>query len=122
MAKCDRGYLCRVCGQEVEKLSHSELYLRFVIGEIDPETLHLTPECHLLCNPVLSQFIEDDRFVAESVVPEGFRLEDLDPQYADDRRLLVTRGFRRLLEIQSNRKSFPQVQDYPLEEFRGRWK
>lgn len=121
MAKCDQGYLCRVCGQEVEKLSESELYLRFVIGEIDPETLHLSAECHLPCNPVLSQFIQDERFVGGSKAPEGFRTEDLDPEYAKERGSLVTRGYHRLLEIQANRKSFPRVQDYPLEEFRGRW-
>jgi hypothetical protein len=121
MARCDQGYLCRVCDQEVEKLSESELYLRFVIGEIDPETLHLTPECHLHCNPILAQFIDDERFKNRPIAPEGFRLEDLDQTYATERRNLVTRGYRRLLEIQANRKAFLQVHDYPLEELRGRW-
>lgn len=121
MAKCDQGYLCRVCGEEVEKLSQSELYLRFVIGEIDPETLHLSSECHLQCNPILSQFIDDPRFGRAVSAPKGFRAEDLDPQYAIARRELVTRGYLRLLEIQSNRKSFPQVQDYPLEECKRKW-
>jgi hypothetical protein len=53
---------------------------------------------------------------------EGFRKQDLDPNYVTQREDLVTRGYRRLLEIQGNRKRFPQVQDYPLEEFRGKWK
>ncbi|MBU6384682.1 MAG: hypothetical protein KGS49_01970 [Planctomycetes bacterium] len=122
MAKCDQGYLCRICKQEVEKLSESELYLRFVIGEIDPETLHLSSECHLDCNPVLAQFIDDHRYASQSQVPEGFRIEDLDPQYVTQRKQLVTRGFQRLLEIQANRKAFSQVQDYPLEEFKRRWR
>jgi len=122
MAKCDQGYLCRICNQEVEKLSESELYLRFVIGEIDPETLHLSSECHLDCNAVLAQFIDDHRYAGQSQVPEGFRIDDLDPQYVTQRKQLVTRGYQRLLEIQANRKAFSQVQDYPLEEFKRRWR
>ncbi len=122
MARCDEGYLCRICKEEVEKLSESELYLRFVIGEIDPEILHLTPECHLVCNPVLAQFIDDQKFAACLCALEGFRKQDLDPSYVAQRQSLVTRGYLRLLEIQSNRKKFPQVQDYLLEEFQGKWK
>ena len=122
MARCDQGYLCRVCNQEVEKLSESELYLRFVIGEIDPETLHLSAECHLACNPVLAQFIDHQRYRNVAQAPEGFRLEDLDPRYAAERRELVTRGFQRLLEIQSNRKAFAHLQDYPLDEFKRKWR
>ena len=34
MAPCDQGYLCDVCGDEVEEIFESDLYLRFVIGEI----------------------------------------------------------------------------------------
>jgi hypothetical protein len=122
MAKCDQGYLCRVCGQEVETLCESALYLRFVIGEIDPETLHLSSECHLRCNPVLAQFIVDERFENASPVPEGFGVECLDASYAAARKELITRGYRRLREIQSNRKRFPHVQNYVLEEFQGKWK
>ncbi|MFM8571458.1 MAG: hypothetical protein ACKOAU_07670 [Pirellula sp.] len=122
MAKCDQGYLCRICRQEVERLSESELYLRYVIGEIDPEILHLSPECHLTCNPILAQFIDDPHFEYHSVAPEGLRVEDLDADYAVARGKLVTRGYRRLLEIQANRKKFPRVQDYVLEEFQGKWK
>ena len=68
MARCDQGYLCRVCGKEVEDIVDSELYLRFVIGEIDPETLHTQPECHLRCNPTLAQFITDLRFEGTAAV------------------------------------------------------
>ena len=122
MAKCDQGYLCRVCGSEVETLSDSALYLRYVIGEIDPETLHLSSECHLRCNPVLAQFICDERFENPPLAPEGFGIQDLDAKYAATRKELITRGYRRLLEIQSNRKRFPHVQDYVLEVFQGKWK
>ncbi len=43
MARCDQGYLCRVCGEEVEDLIDSDLYLRYIMGWVDPETLHTTP-------------------------------------------------------------------------------
>ena len=48
MAKCDEGYLCCVCGGDVEKITDSDLYLRFVIGLLDPELLHAQPEKHIL--------------------------------------------------------------------------
>ena len=57
MAKCDEGYLCEVCGQDVAELTDSDLYLRYVIGLLDPETLHTTRERHIRCNPVLAQYI-----------------------------------------------------------------
>ena len=69
MAKCEEGYLCDVCGGDVEEITDSDLYLRYVIGEIDPETLHTTRERHIRCNPVLAQFIVDNDFAP--VVVEG---------------------------------------------------
>ncbi len=62
MAKCDEGYLCTICGGDVGNVTDSELYLRFVIGLIDPELLHATPEKHIRCNPTLAQFIVADDF------------------------------------------------------------
>ncbi len=32
MARCDHGYLCDVCGEEVDSIRDSDLYLRFVTG------------------------------------------------------------------------------------------
>jgi hypothetical protein len=69
MAKCDEGYLCEVCGEDVAELVDSDLYLRYVIGMLDPEVLHTTPERHIRCNPVLAQFIVDANF--EPVVAKG---------------------------------------------------
>ena len=43
MALCEQGYLCEVCGEEVETIDESDLYLRYVLGEVDPETLHVSP-------------------------------------------------------------------------------
>ena len=95
MAKCEEGYLCDVCGGDVEAITDSDLYLRFVIGEVDPETLHTTRERHIRCNPVLAQFIVDDDF--EPVTVAGvFDKRQLDALYVRQRETLVTRGWRRL--------------------------
>jgi len=80
MAKCDEGYLCAVCGEDVANVTHSDLYLRYVIGLVDPEMLHSTPERHIRCNPGLAQFIVDSDF--EPVVAEGeFSKATLDAEY-----------------------------------------
>ncbi|MCA9269194.1 MAG: hypothetical protein KDA41_12020 [Planctomycetales bacterium] len=114
MAKCDEGYLCEVCGKEVPSIRESDLYLRFVTGMVDPETLHTTAERHLRCNPVLAQFIVDDRF--EPVTVDGdFDKRRLDPQFVAQREELLTRGYRRLLEL--SQVDLPII-DYPLPEFR----
>lgn len=112
MAKCDEGYRCDVCGEDVERISDSQLYLLYVIGELDPELLHTTPERHIRCNPVLAQFIVHDDF--ESIVVEGsFSKHQLDPDFAEQRQRLVTRGYQRLREIQGHDLS---ILDYPLNE------
>ena len=75
MAKCDEGYLCSVCGDEVDGILQSDLYLRFVIGEVDPERLHTSPERHIRCNPILAQFIKDEDFteaIERDKIPDGF--------------------------------------------------
>src|ERR1051326_1655043 len=98
MAKCEEGYLCEVCGGDVAEITDSELYLRYVIGEVDPETLHTFKERHIRCNPVLTQFVVDADF--EAVVLEGeFDKRRLDPRYVHERESLVPRGWRRLREI-----------------------
>ena len=42
MAKCEEGYLCDVCGQDVAEITDSDLYLRYVVGMLDPEVLLVT--------------------------------------------------------------------------------
>jgi len=114
MAKCDEGYRCEVCGNDVTSIVDSDLYLRYVIGELDPEVLHTSPERHIRCNPVLAQFIDADDFAP--VKKEGpFSRTDLDQEYARQRVDLVTRGYRRLHEvalIEGDR----DVRQYPLPE------
>ena len=98
MAKCDEGYICHVCGKDVENVTESDLYLRFVIGEVDPELLHTTPERHIRCNPTLAQFIVADNFLPVQPEPE-FQKDQLDREFVRQREELVTRGWHRLQEI-----------------------
>src|SRR5688572_13530000 len=116
MAKCEEGYLCDVCGGDVEEITDSDLYLRYVIGQVDPETLHTTRERHVRCNPVLAQFIVDERF--EPVAVEGaFDKRLLDPAYVRQQELLVTRGWRRLREVAGMEIT---LLEYPLPEVKAR--
>ncbi|MAT68640.1 MAG: hypothetical protein CMJ58_03875 [Planctomycetaceae bacterium] len=118
MAKCDEGYLCEVCGEDVAELVDSDLYLRYVIGMLDPEVLHTTPERHVRCNPTLAQFIVDDDFAAVTV--EGdFDKRALDPVFVRERETLVTRGWRRLKQLAGRDE---RIIDYPLPEVRERIK
>src|SRR5438045_4006133 len=98
MARCERGYLCDVCGDEVEEIIVSDLYLRFVLGEVPPEQLHLQRERHIRCNPALAQFIIDGGF--EPLLCDGpFGKEGLDPVYVAEQEARVSRGWRRLQEL-----------------------
>lgn len=121
MAKCDEGYLCEVCGEEVERLDESALYLQFVIGWIDPETLHTRRECHLTCNPSLAQYIDDPRIDPCIRIEGDFDRRRLDPNFVAQRAALVTRGYERLCELQKRRSSLSVI-DYPLPEAQARWR
>ena len=115
MAKCEEGYLCEVCGKDVAEITESDLYLRYVIGLLDPEVLHTTRERHIRCNPTLAQFIVDDDFTP--IAFEGvFDKRLLDEVYVRQQESLVTRGYRRLKEIAA--LDLP-ILDYPLPEVRA---
>lgn len=123
MAKCDEGYICQICGEDVENVLQSDLYLRYVIGEVDPELLHTTPERHIRCNPTLAQFIVADDF--EPVCVDGdFCKSKLDPEYVARQQDLVTRGWHRLKEIKAMQDV--SILEFPLpeviERFRHRQK
>ena len=121
MAKCDEGYLCEVCGQEVDGLTESSLYLQYVIGWIDPEILHARRECHIRCQPSLAQFIEDARFDPPVTVDGEFDRRQLDPAFVRDRTDLVTRGYQRLWELKTKRRGLTVV-DYPLPEAQEKYR
>lgn len=110
MAKCDEGYLCDVCAQDVALLTDSDLYLRYIVGMLDPEVLHTTPERHIRCNPELAQYIVADDF--ESVFRDGpFDKRKLDPVFVRQQEDLLTRGWRRLNEVAT--LDIPII-EYPL--------
>ena len=118
MARCEQGYLCDVCGAEVEDLIDSDLYLRYVLGEVDPETLHTSAERHLACNPTLAQFIDAEGFSA--VVVEGyFDRRTLDPAFDAAERTRVTAGYLRLREILHSGDL--AITEYPLPGAADRW-
>ena len=118
MALCEQGYLCDVCGGDVENITDSDLYLRYVLGEVPPEKLHILRERHIRCNPTLAQFIIDPAF--EPVSCKGpFAKDQLDPDYVAEQERRVTRGWRRLQEIPS--LGLSTIQEYPLPEVIAAW-
>jgi hypothetical protein len=120
MAKCDEGYLCRICSEEVEQIVDSDLYLQYVVGWIDPETLHTSPECHLRCNPTVAQFIDDPRFHPPVVCHGDFAKQNLDVDFVAERTDLINRGYARLWEL-IKLKNRPAVNGYPLPEAIDKW-
>ena len=91
MARCEQGYLCRICGLDVAEITESDLYLRYVLGEVPPEQLHLLPECHVRCNPSTAQYIVDPAF--PPLVCDGpFAKTLLDAAYVAEEEARVTRA------------------------------
>ncbi len=112
MAKCDEGYLCHVCGNDVESITDSDLYLRYVLGLVDPEVLHTAPERHIRCNPTLAQFIVDERFQPAVVVDGAMSKSGLDPDYVVVQQSRVSRAYRRLWELKG--VDGVSILDFPL--------
>jgi hypothetical protein len=111
MARCDEGYPCEVCGRQVESLTESDLYLRYVLGEVPVYALQSARERHIRCVPALAQYIDDPAF--EPVACDGpFGRSGLDPDFVAAEVARVTRGWRRLQALPSLRLSLEQ---YPLE-------
>jgi hypothetical protein len=118
MVACEQGYLCDVCGKDVEAITESDLYLRYILGEVSPLELQNLRERHIRCNLATAQYIVDPAF--EPVFCEGvFAKANLDAEYAAKQEELVTRAWRRLQEIP--RLGIP-ITEYPLPEVLARWK
>lgn len=116
MARCEQGYLCDVCGEEVADITESDLYLHYVIGAIESRELLSRRERHIRCNPVQAQFIVDDRFAAVTV--DGpFDKRRLDAGHVGAQEELISRGWRRLQELAG--QTLP-LAEYPLPEVRER--
>jgi hypothetical protein len=117
MAACDQGYLCDVCGRDVEAIIDSDLYLRYVMGEVQPLALPTQRERHIRCNPSNAQYIVDPAF--PPVECTGlFAKEHLDPEFVAEQEKRLTRAWKRLQEVPSLGIAIPQ---YPLPEVLARW-
>lgn len=110
MAKCDEGYRCEVCGRDVEAVIDSDLYLRYILGEVPLERLHLQRERHIRCNPTLAQYIVDAVFEPVAC-PGPFDKSALDAEFVRDEERRVTRGWRRLQAIPTLGLT---IAEYPL--------
>jgi len=117
MARCDQGYLCEVCGQDVEQITESDLYLRYVLGEVSPLVLPKERERHIRCNPAIAQYIVDPAFAPVSC-PGVFAKEGLDSTFVREQEERVTRAWRRLQEIPA--LGIP-ITEYPLPEVLESW-
>ena len=113
MAACERGYICAVCGRDVEEIHESDLYLRYVLGEVKVDQLDRLPERHIRCDPPLAQFIVAEGFAPVVVEGGPFSKADLDPQFVADEERRVTRGFMRLKELAARDVL---IWDYPMKD------
>jgi hypothetical protein len=117
MAGCEQGYLCDVCGADVEAITDSDLYLRYILGEVSPLALPTQRERHIRCNPVTAQYI-----VAADFPPvrcEGlFAKEALDSAFVAEQEERVTRAWRRLQEVPA--LGIP-ITEYPLPDVLRAW-
>jgi hypothetical protein len=108
--KCDEGYACEVCGRDVEAIADSDLYLRYVLGEVPLDRLHVQRERHIRCNPALAQFIVDVRFTPIDCAGP-FAKANLDSEFVAAEEMRVTRGWGRLQEIPTLGLT---IAEYPL--------
>ena len=110
MAKCDEGYRCDVCGIDVEAIVDSDLYLRYILGEVPLERLHLHPERHIRCNPTIAQYIVHRDFPPVQCGGD-FAKAAFDSEYVRSEEARITAGWLRLQAIPTARLS---LAEYPL--------
>jgi hypothetical protein len=112
MAKCDKGYHCKVCGSAVDVITDSDLYLRYLLHEIQAEVLHLEPECHIRCNPERAQYIMDPSFddLNAGKVLGPFAKNFLDDGYVAEEEIRVTAAWLKLRKLAD---SGVAILDYP---------
>jgi hypothetical protein len=106
-----------VCGHDVEAIVDSDLYLRYVLGEVDPLKLPTMRERHIRCNPAVAQYIVDSAFCAVAC-DSPFAKANMDAEFVHLEEERITRGWRRLQEIPT--LGIP-ITEYPLDEVRAKW-
>ena len=92
MARCEQGYLCDVCGLDVEAITESDLYLRYVMGEVSPLDLPKQRERHIRCDPALAQWTAAGELLRESYLPPAQRAALFRAVGNGEGRLLVRDG------------------------------
>lgn len=98
MARCEQGYLCAVCGKDVENLEDSDLYLRYLLGEVNPERLHLEPEMHIRCVPERAQYILHEGF-SPLQLKGPFSKTNLDAGFVEAEEARVSAAYKRLISL-----------------------
>ena len=111
MSGCHGGYFCRICGSYVRDVTESELYLRYVLGEVAMADLFDAPEAHIRCVPEIAQYIVDEEFEPAPMRGAAADKAVLDPDRVSRREARVTRAWRRLQEIPG---SGLDIAGYPL--------
>ena len=110
MASCERGYLCAVCGQDVEEITDSVLYLRYVMGEVPWDHLNRAPR-HIF---VATRHSLNSSWTTRSSpcsCDGTFAKEQLDPEFVKTEEERVTLAYRRLRELAAT--NLP-IAEYPL--------
>jgi hypothetical protein len=111
MALCDEGYRCDRCGEYVEDMRESELYLRYVLGVVPAEELPREPERHVRCSPEFAQFIVDPAFPPVACDDPALDKRHLSADVRERQERVFTRAWRRLQECFSS--PIP-MDEYPL--------
>lgn len=111
MANCDEGYNCDRCGEYVENVMESELYLRYVLGVVPVEELPREPERHIRCGTEFAQFIVDPDFPPVVCEDPGLDKRRLPEEVRLRQEEVFTRAWRRLQEVHGS--GIP-VSEYPI--------
>lgn len=112
MAHCDEGYNCDRCGEYVENIKVSELYLRYVMGAVPQDDLLKEPERHIRCCPELAQYIVDPGFEPVPCEDPALDKRNLPADVRARNEDAFTRAWRRLQEVAN---SPVPVDEYPIE-------
>ncbi|MHC4223370.1 MAG: hypothetical protein ACYSX0_10840 [Planctomycetota bacterium] len=111
MAGCDSGYYCDRCGEYVENVRDSELYLRYILGAVPLDQLRKEPERHLCCAPEFAQFIVDPGYMPVECADPAIDKRNLPVEVRERQERLFTKAWRRLQEVAG---SATPVDEYPF--------
>jgi len=103
MALCDKGYTCDRCGEYVENMRTSELYLRHLMGAVPKEELLHEPERHIACCPELAQFIVDPAFPPVVCPDPALAKGNLPAEVRESHERTFTQAWRKLQALADER-------------------